>query len=160
MTALYKIANEYAVLSNSDMDAEMIADTLEGIQGEFEDKAEQLLAIIKNSQSLEAALKAEAKALTDRAKAEANRVNGIKAYMASSMETMEIKKLNAGVHTISTRKGSQSVNVVDLEAIPVDYVEYKTTIAPDKNLIKEKPKAGEKIDGVELVTGKSSLIIK
>ncbi|VTP70507.1 Uncharacterised protein [Leclercia adecarboxylata] len=32
MTALYKIANDFAKLTDSDMDPEMIADTLDGIE--------------------------------------------------------------------------------------------------------------------------------
>lgn len=160
MSKLYEIANEYAELSNSDMDAEMIADTLEGIAGEFEDKAENILAIIKNEQALELSLEAEAKNLSERAKASANRVKNLKAYIASSMETMELKKLNAGVHALSVRKGSQSVQIDDLEKLPPTFVEYETMIKADKNLIKEKLKQGEAVEGATLVTGKPSLIIK
>lgn len=160
MSKLYEIANEYAELVNSDMDAEMIADTLDGIKGEFEDKAENLLAIIKNELALSEMLKAEAKNLTERARACANRAEGIKSYMAESLQTMELKKLNAGVHTISLRKGVQSVQIDDLEKLPPEFVEYVTDIKPDKNLIKERLKLGDSIDGATLVTGKSSLIIK
>lgn len=160
MSKLYEIANEYAELANSEMDAEMIADTLEGIQGEFEDKAEQILAIIKNEQYLEEMLKAEAKSLTERAKASANRVANLKAYLAESMQTMEKSKINAGVHSLTVRKGVQSVSILDLEKLPIDFVDYQTVIKPDKNLIKEKLKLGEKIEGAELVTGKPSLLIK
>ena len=160
MSRLYEIANEYAELANSEMDAEMIADTLEGIQGEFEDKAEQVLAIIKNELALEEMLKAEAKSLTERAKASANKVANLKAYLAESMQTMDKKKINAGVHSLTVRKGVQSVNILDLESLPIDFVDYQTVIEPDKNLIKEKLKLGEKIEGAELVTGKSSLLIK
>lgn len=160
MAKLYEIANEYAELANSDMDADMISDTLEGIQGEFEDKAEQILAIIKNEQALESALKSEAKSLTERAKACTNRIQSMKQYLANSMETMELKKVNAGIHSLSVRKGVQSVNIIDLEKLPSNFVEYETTIKADKNLIKEKLKLGEKIEGAELVTGKSTLLIK
>ncbi len=160
MVKLYEIANEYAELANSDMDAEMIADTLEGMQGEFEDKAEAILAIIKNEQALSEALKAEAKNLADRAKSCVNRVDNLKAYLASSMETMEVKKVSAGVHSLSVRKGSKSVEIKDVDSLPSEFVNYETTIKPDKNLIREKLKLGQLISGAELVTGKSSLIIK
>lgn len=157
---LYEIANDYAELANSDMDPEMVADTLEGIQGTFEDKAEQIMAIIKNEQALEEKLKQEAKNLTDRAKSSANRVNSLKAYLASSLETMELKSVTAGVHKLSTRKGSQSVQIDDVDSLPVEFVEYVTTTKPDKNLIKEKLKLGEKVEGATMVTGKPTLMIK
>lgn len=160
MVKLYEIANEYAELANSDMDAEMIADTLEGIEGEFSDKAEQILAIIKNEQAQEAALKAESKSLTERAKACAARVENLKSYLSSSMETMDFKSLNAGIHKLTVRKGVQSVQIDDPEKLPPQFVEYKTEIKADKNLIKEKLKLGESVEGATLVTGKSTLLIK
>ena len=160
MVKLYEIANEYAELANSDMDAEMIADTLEGIEGEFSDKAEQILAIIKNEQAQESALKAEAKSLTDRAKASANRVEKLKHYLATSMETIEATSISAGVHKLTVRKGLPSVQIDDLEKLPPQFVEYKTEIKADKNLIKEKLKLGEPIEGATLVIGKSTLLIK
>lgn len=160
MVKLYEIANEYAELANSEMDQDMIADTLDGMAGEFSGKAEQILAIIKNEQHLEVALKAEAKSLSDRAKASANRVKNLKAYLASAMETMETKSINAGVHALTVRKGSQSVEIQDVDKLPSEFVEYETTVKADKNLIKEKLKLGQTVEGATLVTGKSTLLIK
>lgn len=160
MSKLYEIANEYAELANSGMDTDMIADTLDGIQDEFESKAENILAIIKNEQALEVALKAESKSLSERAKSCASRISNLKAYLASSMDTMEIKKINAGIHSISIRQGVKSVNILDVEKLPVDFVDYETIIKPNKNLIAEKIKLGEAVEGAELVTGKSTVIIK
>ena len=47
MSKLYEIANEYAKLMDSDLEPEMIADTIEGMEGEFTDKIEQLLSVIQ-----------------------------------------------------------------------------------------------------------------
>ena len=38
MSKLYEIANEYAKLMDSDLEPEMIADTIEGMEGEFTDE--------------------------------------------------------------------------------------------------------------------------
>lgn len=160
MTALYEIANEYAKLANEDMDPEMIADTLEGIEGEFTDKIEQVLAVAKNELALAEMLKTEAKNLTDRAKACQNRAENIKQYIIASMSTMDKTKLNAGIHTITVRKPVQSVQIDDVDSLPPEFVEYQTTAKPDKNLIKEKLKLGEEISGASLVLGKPSLLIK
>lgn len=160
MTALYEIANDYAKLANEDMDPEMIADTLEGIEGEFTDKMEQVLAVVKNELALAEMLKAEAKNLAERAKACENRAGNIKQYIISSMTTMDKSKLNAGVHTITVRKPVASVQIDDVDSLPVYFVEYQTTAKPNKNLIKEKLKLGESIEGASLVLGKPSLIIK
>lgn len=160
MSKLYEIANDYAKLMSEDMDPEMIADTLEGMEGEFEDKLEQMLALVKNETAYAAALKAEAKNLTERAKATENRVNSIKQYIIKSMQTMEKASCTAGVHKLTVRKPVPSVFIEDIEALPMDFKEYKTELVADKNLIKEKLKLGEEIPGALLKLGKPSLMIK
>lgn len=160
MTALYEIANAYASLQNEDLDPDMIADTLEGIDGEFNEKVEQLLSIIKNQSALSTMLKEEAKNLSDRAKACDSKVANIKQYIIKAMQTTERTKLNAGLHTLTVRKPSKSVNIVDVDALPTEFVKYETLVKADKNLIAEKLKLGEKIEGAELVLGKPSLLIK
>lgn len=160
MTALYEIANDYAKLANEDLEPEMIKDTLDGIEGEFTDKLEQILAIIKNNNGLAEMLKAEAKNLNDRAKALEAKSENLKQYIISSMATMEKSKMNAGIHTITVRKPVPSVQIDDVDSLPAEFVEYQTTVKPDKNLIKEKLKLGQEISGASLVLGKPSLLIK
>ena len=160
MAALYEIANDYSALQNEDMDAEMIADTLEGIEGEFTDKVEQIIALIKNNSALEEMLKSEAKSLTERARALSNKNANLKAYIAQSMSTMDKKKLNAGIHTITVRAGVKTAQIDDVNALPVEFVEYKTETVPDKKAILARLKAGETVEGATLATGKQSLIIK
>lgn len=157
---LYKIANEFAALMAEDLDPEMIADTIEGIEGEFQDKTEQLLSIIKNQAALSAALKEEAKKLNERAKALEASNDRIKKYIVDSMNTIEKKKLNAGLHTLTVRAGVQSVEIEDEEALPMDFYEYVTSKKIDKNHIKNELKLGKEIAGAKLVTGKQTLLIK
>lgn len=161
MTKLYEIANQYAELSNSDeFTPDMIADTLEAIDGEFEDKAGQLLAIIKNSLAEAEMLKSESRRLSERAAKSINIANNIKSYLAESMHTMEKKKISSGVHTLTLRKGSQSVKINNPDMVPSEFVEYETSVKVNKNLIKEKLKLGQKVEGASLETGKPSIIIK
>lgn len=61
MSKLYEIANEFAKLMDSDLEPETIADTIEGMEGEFTDKIEQLLSVIKNESGYAERLKEEAK---------------------------------------------------------------------------------------------------
>jgi len=161
MTALYKIANEYAELANDDaFTPEMIIDTLDGIEGEFTDKVEQLLAIMKNNNSSVDMLKAEAKNLTDRAKALSNKNEGLKQYIISSMNTMEKSKLNAGVHTLTVRKATQVIKIDDVALLPSEYVDIDTVFKPMTNEIKAQLKAGHDIKGAHLEVGKQGLTVK
>ncbi|HHT1700992.1 TPA: siphovirus Gp157 family protein [Citrobacter freundii] len=160
MTALYQIANDFAKLTDSDMPPEMIADTLDGIEWELEEKVEQILAVCKNELADAEALKEEARRLIERAKASENRVVSLKEYVARSLETAGKKSMKAGLHQVTIRAPSKSVEITDVNAIPPDFVEYETTIKPDKLAIKHQIEAGIDIPGAQLKVGKPSLIIK
>ncbi|WP_034912937.1 siphovirus Gp157 family protein [Erwinia sp. 9145] len=160
MTALYQIANDYAKLVAEDLDPEFIADTLEGMSGELSDKVEQLLAICKNQTAYSDALKEESRRFSERAKAEENRVASIKEYIANSLETAGMKSLKAGLHQVTVRAPSKSVEITDAGALPSDLVEYETTIKPDKMAIKHLLTAGQDVPGAQIKIGKPSLIIK
>jgi len=157
---LYELANEFAALSNSDMEPEMIADTLEGLDFEIEVKIENCLALIKNELADAEALKAEAAKLTERARMANNRVDRIKEYIAASLETAGKKSLKAGVHQVSIRAPSKSVEIMDSGSLPPELVDYETLIKPDKLAIKKQLEAGIAVPGAQIKTGKPSLIIK
>lgn len=160
MPKLYDIANEYAQLLNEELPVDMIADTVEAFEGEFTDKVDNILGLIKNEQYTCDALKAEAKKLNERAKATQNRIDNLKSYIIESMNTLDKKSMQAGVHALTVRAPSKSVNIIDAQKLPAEFVEYVTEVKPDKNLIKEKLKLGEQIEGAEMQVGKPSLIVK
>jgi hypothetical protein len=160
MTALYQIANDFAKLSDSGMDPELIADTLDGIEWELEAKVEQIIAVCKNEQAYADALKEESKNLSERAKATENRIASMKDYIARSLETAGKKSLKAGIHQVSVRAPSKSVEITDASAIPPEFVEYDTVINPDKLAIKHQIEAGIDVPGALVKLGKPSLIIK
>ncbi|HDX5341606.1 TPA: siphovirus Gp157 family protein [Citrobacter sedlakii] len=160
MSKLYEIANDYARLMDADFDADEIADTLEGMEGELTDKIEQLLAIVKNESGYAERLKEEAKSLNERAAVIQNKIENILAYIASSLEMVGKKKIRAGLHQVTVRAPSESVDITDSSALPPEYVEYETVIKADKLAIKHQLKAGNSIPGAQLKVGKPSLIIK
>lgn len=160
MTSLYSIANDYAKLMDEDFDPEFIADTLAGIEGMLEDKIENCLAVIKNELAYAESLKAESKKLAERAKSSELRAERIKEYIAASLETAGKKSLKAGVHLVTVRAPSRSVEITDANALPADFVEYETNIKPDKLAIKKQLEAGIEVPGAQIKTGKPSLLIK
>ena len=160
MSKLYEIANDYAKLLDEDLEPELIADTLEGMEGELKDKIEQLLAICKNETGYAERLKEEAKSLNERAAATQNRVERIQEYISLALSTAGLKKIRAGIHQVTIRSPAESVEIVDSGALPAKFVEYETTIKPDKLAIKHELKAGHQIPGAQLKIGKPSLLIK
>lgn len=160
MTQLYKLADDFARLADEDLPPEMIADTLEGMQGAFEDKLEGMLQFIKNEHAYSDALREEEKRLAERRKVADNRVSNLKDYIAACMEKGGMKKVRAGLQEVSTRKAVNSVVVSDAELLPAELVDYRTETLPLKAEIKKRLEAGETIPGANLKTGRPSLIIK
>ncbi|ENP0655963.1 siphovirus Gp157 family protein [Serratia marcescens] len=160
MSKLYDIANDYAKLMDSGLEPEMIADTIEGIDGELVDKVEQLLAICKNEQLYAEALRNESKSLLERASAVENKISSIKEYIARSLETAGKKSIRAGLHQVTVRVPSRQVDITDASILPIEFVEYETVVKPDKLAIKHQLDAGIAVPGAQIKLGKPSLIIK
>ncbi len=160
MTALYHIANNFAKLTDSGMEPEMIADTLDSIEWELEAKVEQILAVCKNESAHADALREESKRLAERARLSENRVARLKEYVARSLETAGKKSITAGLHEVTVREPSRSVEITDSGALPPQFVEYETTIKADKLAIKKILDAGQEVPGAIIKVGKPSLIIK
>lgn len=160
MSKLYDIANDYAKLMDSGLAPEMIADTIEGIDGELVDKVEQLLAICKNEQLYAEALRNESKSLLERASVVENKISSIKEYIARSLETAGKKSIRAGLHQVTVRVPSRQVDITDASILPIEFVEYETVVRPDKLAIKHQLDAGIAVPGAQIKLGKPSLIIK
>lgn len=161
MVKLYEVANDYAKLSNDDsFTQEEIQDTLDAIEGELGDKVGNVLALIKNTQSDIEALKAESDSLLSRARIASNKVDNLKQYIVSSMESAGLKKLSAGVQSVTVRAPSKKVNIVDVDKLPIELKEFETVIKPMTMEIKHLLNSGQEVPGAEIVTGKPSLLIK
>lgn len=160
MSKLYEIADDYARLLDSDLEPEMIADTLEGIEGELADKVEQLLAICKNESGYSERLREEAKKLQERSASIDNKVTSIKAYIATALEKAGKKSIRAGLHQVTVRKPSRCVEITDASQLPTEFVEFDTIIKPDKLAIKHQLEAGNEVPGAVIKTGKPSLLIR
>ena len=138
---------------------EMIAD-LSSLERLESTKAEKFLAIakmVKEKEAFAKSIKEQEKAMADRRKVLENEATRLKEWALFNMDEKE--KFEDSQIKISYSKGSESVEVLDLEKLDPKYVVEKYSHAPDKKALKEALKSGEFIDGVTLVR-KPSLRIK
>lgn len=133
---------------------EVDAEQLEALNMLREQKIENAALWLKNLKSDVAELKVEKKAFEDRIKAKQSKIDGLTAYL---MNALDGQKFETPKCAISYRK-SESVNITDLSKIPTDYLRF-VPAEPDKTAIKAAIKAGESIDGAEIVQ-KTSMQIK
>lgn len=164
MTALYEITEQHRSLAllaeESDDMAQAVADTMESIEGDFQSKSLSLVSVMLNMDGDLSGIKDAIERLTKRKKSIENSQASMKAYLKTNMEATGINKISCPLFTITLAKGRDIVNIDDIEKIPTDYIEYKTTSNPMKRELLAALKEGEKIDGVSVVKSESSIRIK
>lgn len=160
MTKLYELTGNMKELETLDLDSETMSDTLEAIKGEFNDKAIAILSFTENMNSDIDALSNEIKRLQGRKTALENRKKRLREYLLHNMEASGINKIECPYFTASLRKGSESVDIDDLESIPDEYVKVEVKETPDKTAIKRDLKAGIEINGVSLKRDATTIVIK
>jgi hypothetical protein len=160
MAKLYELTGDIKALESMDLDAETLADSLEGISGEFEEKAKGILAFTENMNGDIEALDSQIKRLTERKKVLTNRKNNLRAYLLHNMEASGITKIECPLFTASLRKGIEVVDVQDSESIPDEYIEIQVTEKVDKAALKRDIKAGKEINGVSLKRNPTTITIK
>lgn len=165
MTKLYEISEQYKeleALADSDDEnmREAVANTLECIAGDFNDKAQALVTVVHNMDSDVDALAGEIKRLQARKTAIQNRQDSMREYLRDNMERTGIKKITCPLFSINCIAGREIAVINDEANIPDEYMVVKTEIRPDKAAITKALKDGIEVSGASLDRAKSSIRIK
>src|SRR5690606_21482992 len=147
MASLYEINKQ--LLDCVDADTGEITDTarFDELQMEYEEKIENIALWIKTLNADAEAYKNEKNAFAEREKKARNKAESLKQYLTDTLNGRKFTTLSVD---INWRK-STSVEVIDQEAIPEQYLRTVTTVTPDKTEIAKALKAGEEIEGATLV---------
>ncbi len=163
--SLYQISGNYLqaldILTDPDNDlpSNAIADTLEALGGELEDKAVNVAKFLRNMEAVAEAIKAAETDMAKRRKALENRVQWFKDYLKGSMEHSGISKIECPYFKLSIQKNPVAVNVYDEDAVPQQFKVAVTSWKVDKAAIKTAISNGQAVTGAELVNG-TRLVIK
>ena len=162
MTHLYELTEahkELVALADTDSDI-AIQDTLEAVEGEFEEKAKSLMIVVNGMGSDVDSINTEIKRLQERKKIIQNRQESLRDYLRHNMQESGIKKIECPLFTITLANGRDIVQIDNIDEIPTDFVEIETNLKPDKKTLLAALKSGEVIPGVSLVKSQSSVRIK
>lgn len=159
MTALYVLAQEYRqaadTLADLDLDEQTIADTLEGMSGDLEAKATNVVLLARNLEATAASIKTAEAAMAVRRKALENRADGLRRYVLSAMQVTGIQKISCPYFALSVRANPASVDVFDAAQVPAEFMRQPEPppATPDKTAIKDALKAGRDVPGCRLTVG-------
>lgn len=155
MTALFALTAEYLAaarqLADLDLPAEVVADTLEGLAGEVEEKAQSVAMLVRAIEADAEAVKQWSKDAADRAKAMQARADALRDYIARSMQACGIQKVEGPGVVLSFRKSS-AVVIDDADMLPLEFWRQPEPppAAPDKTAIGDALKAGREVPGARV----------
>ena len=157
MATLYEITGDYLKLLDmaEELDEEVFRDTLEGIEGELEIKADGYAKVIAELDNRSEGLDREIKRLTDRKKAIGTNIARIKGNLESAMIATGKTKFKTELFNFGIQKNKPRL-VLDkgIEDIPLDYYIFQDPIA-DKEKIAQELKEGKELDFAHLEQGES-----
>lgn len=142
LTDQYKAVEE--MLYDGDTDEQVILDTLESIDGEIEDKADNFAKLIKNALSDAEILGAEEERIRKRRLSIENRVKRLKDTLQANLEYVGKTKFKTALFSFSVagNGGKQPLSITDnLDEIPGKYLipqAPKVNNEAVRELLKEK----------------------
>lgn len=159
--ALYQLTGEWLALANRlsdlDMDAQTISDTLEGSdeQMAIEVKLQGYEMVARTIEAPVSAIDVEIARLMALRAAVLKRSEALRARMFDSMVAMGVQKITCPLFQISRRKNPEKVVVFEQALIPAEFMRTPEPPphpepSPDKAAIKEALKAGKDVQGARL----------
>lgn len=145
---LYELTNEYqellAMAEDPEIDQEVFADTLEGLEGEIEDKAEGYVCVIKELEAEADKYAKEIKRMSERCDSIDSRIRRMKDSLLGAMTAMGKTKVPTAHFKVSIVKngGLQPLEIVG--DVPEKFKTYRPEI--DNKKIREALDAGIELD--------------
>ena len=162
---LYELTAEYMQLleiaEDPDTDVQVLMDTMEGVSGEIEEKADGYAKVMKELEAEEQKIKNEVDRLNVRRLSISNNIRAMKLRLQESMKLTGKTKFKTDLFSFGIQKNPPSV-VIDeqyLENLPQEYL-IPQEPKVDKTKIKEDLKAGKDLTGVAHLEQSESLRIR
>ena len=162
---LYNITNDYMqlmqMMEDPEMDPQTLSDTMEGIEGELEVKAESYAKVMKNLEADVVGIKAEIDRLSERKKTIENNIKKMKETLQFAMETTGKTKFKTELFSFGIRKNAPAV-VMDepyIENVPERFLKYSEPTI-NRSAIKEAIQNGEDLEGLAHLESSTSLNIR
>lgn len=150
---LYEMTEDYKYLlslaEDPDTDPEVLADTLEAMDGEIEYKADGYAKVIRQLEYDSAALDSEMKRIRNRKTSLDRNIIRMKQALKDSMEAIGKTKFKTELFSFGIQKNKASVVIDDWKLLPPDFLKVQDPV-PDKTAIYECLRDGFELNGAHL----------
>lgn len=162
MATLYELTNQYQMLlemmQDPDVDPDVLSDTMEGLDGEIEDKADAYAKVRLELVNYVAALKAEIARLTARVKSAENNIDRLTESLKNGMILTGKTKFRTDLFSFNIQKNPPKVVIDDQDLIPAYFFipqPSKIDTAAIKDLLKKGDEKKELEGAAHLEQGES-----
>ena len=163
--SLYNITNKFVELMNKAENEELTEEEVQEIGAELEqellNKSSNIIAYIRNGESLINAIKDEETRLEEMRKVGERKLENFKTYVLDNMERLEISTIPTSLGNLKVAKNPISVEITNEDEVPAEFKKIVTKESIDKTAIKKHFKeTGEIVSGTRIIDDKTSLRIK
>ena len=151
-----------ALIDSGEMAEIDLLDTMEGLQGDIQDKGRGALAVMANLASDSDAYDREIKRMQARKNTIDKNRMWLVDYLRNNMILSGVTKIESDVFSATLRAPTVIVDLVEPSLVPAPYRTEETVVQVkiDKAMIKKDLKSGKDIPGAKLADGKQALIIR
>lgn len=137
MSTLYELTGQYLALMEiaEEADPDILRDTLEALDGEIEEKADNCAKVIKNLEGQADALDKEIDRLQRKKSGINNSIKSIKSNLERSMLATGKRKFKTLLFSFGIQKNPPTVNVVNEAAIPENFWKQQDPVLDKKALM-------------------------
>ncbi len=146
LTEMYR--NVWDLVGDEEADLDSLENALQGIEDNINSKAENTAKLIKNIDGDIKTLREEERRLQARRRALENKQKNIKEYLEIQLKNMGVDKVKTPLFTVAIQNNPQSVDIVDENLIPEDFIQYKKSIS--RRDILKALKEGKEIPGATI----------
>lgn len=152
MATLFELTEDlmrlYDMASEPDWDEEALQDTIEGVEGEIEIKADGYAKVMRQMDGDIASLKAEIARLSDRKKSMENSKERIKKSLEAAMTATGKTKFKTELFNFSIQKNPPSLKLaddLDISNVPAEFIVFSEPTI-DKTKVKDAIKEGAEFE--------------
>ena len=157
MSNIYELSENYRqvfdAIANGE-DDQVYLDTLEAINDSIEDKADNYMRVIKNSEADIEALDKEIKRLQEKKKVLSNGVKRMKESLQGAMERTNKLAFKTTLFSYGIQNNAPSLDNLDIDKIPKKYFVDQEPKLDKKSLLNDL-KEGQEINGATMKQTKS-----
>ena len=160
--SLYDIRCRFIeLLQNDELSEEEVNELGLELGKELQMKSKNIAGYIVDAEAFLERIEAEEKRLAEMKKVGKAKLERFKGYVKDNMVALDLPKIQTELGTLTVAKNPLSVEIVELDKVPQEFLKQEIKITADKTAIKEHFKAtGEIPEGCAICDNKTSLRVK